>query len=109
MAQLVKRNFSGLDLSKLQASLYDMKVARGIDEYLARFVGWESRKDGGQELALFAVKVGQSEEIRKLVFADGGKIEDQRRLKLLFTLIFSARDFENGELAPTQEELEMVK
>jgi hypothetical protein len=109
LAQLVKRNFSGLDLSKLQASLYDIKVARGTDEYLARFVGWESRKDESQELALFAVKIGETEEIRKLIFADGGKIEDQRRLKLLFTLVFSAREFENGELAPTQEELEMVK
>ena len=109
MAQLVKQNFSGFDLSKLQASLYDMKVARGTDEYLARFVGWESRKDEGQEVALFAVKIGQGEQIRRLVFGDGGKIEDQRRLKVLFTLVFSAREFENGELAPTQEELDIVK
>jgi len=109
LAQLVKQNFSGFDLSKLQASLYDMKVARGTDEYLARFVGWESRKDEGQEVALFAVKIGQGEQIRRLVFGDGGKIEDQRRLKVLFTLVFSAREFENGELAPTQEELDIVK
>ena len=109
MAQLVKQNFSGFDLSKLQASLYDMKVARGTDEYLARFVGWESRKDEGQEVALFAVKIGQGEQIRRLVFGDGGKIEDQRRLKVLFTLVFSAREFENGELTPTQEELDIVK
>ena len=109
MAQVVKQNFSGFDLSKLQASLYDMKVARGTDEYLARFVGWESRKEQGQELALFAVKVGQGEQVRKLIFEDGARIEDQRRLKLLFTLLFSAREFENEELVPSQEELEMVK
>jgi hypothetical protein len=109
VAEVLKRQFSGLDLSKLQASLYDMKVARGTDEYLARFVGWESRKDEGQELALFAVKIGQNEQIRKLVFEDGAKIEDQRRLKLLFTLLFSSREFENEELTPTQAELEMVK
>ena len=109
MAQLVKHNFSGFDLSKLQASLYDMKVARGTDEYLARFVGWESRKDQAQELALFAVKVGQGEQVRKLVFESGAKIDDARRLKTLFTLVFSARKFENEELTPTQQELEMVK
>jgi hypothetical protein len=109
LAQLVKRNFSGLDLSKLQASLYDVKVARGTDEYLARFVGWESRKDEGQDLALFAVKVGQSEQVRKLVFESDSKVDDPQRLKLLFTLVFSARDFENDELTPTQQELEMVK
>ena len=110
MAQLHKdQNFSGFDLSKLQASLYDMKVARGTDEYLARFVGWESHREGGQEVALFAVKIDQGEEIRKLVFDKGEKIEDPRRLKTLFTLMFSARNFENGELIPTQQELEMVK
>ena len=110
MAQLHKQqNFSGFDLSKLQASLYDMKVARGTDEYLARFVGWESRKTEGQELALFAVKVGEGEQVRRLVFDTGGKIEDPRRLKMLFTLVFSSRNFENEELMPTQQELEMVK
>jgi hypothetical protein len=110
MAELLKqRNFSAFDLSKLQATLYDMKIARGTEEYLARFVGWESRRDENQELALFAVRVGQGEQIRKLVFDPDGKIEDQRRLKLLFTLLFSARDFDNDELAPTAAELEMVK
>jgi|SRR5689334_23200933 len=110
MAELLKqRNFSAFDLSKLQASLYDMKIARGTDEYLARFVGWESRKDENLELALFAVRVGQGEQIRKLVFDTAGKIDDQRRLKLLFTLLFSAREFENEELVPTAAELEMVK
>jgi len=109
LAQLVKQNFSGFDLSKLQASLYDMKVARGTEEYLARFVGWESRREQSQELGLFALKVGQSEQIRKLVFEAGAKIEDPRRLKLLFTLVFSARAFENDELVPTREELDMVK
>ena len=110
MAQLHKdQNFSGFDLSKLQASLYDMKVARGTDEYLARFVGWESHKEDGQDVALFAVKVGQGEQVRKLVFESGAKIEDPRSLKTLFTLVFSARMFENEELIPTQQELEMVK
>ena len=110
MAQLHKdQNFSGFDLSKLQASLYDMKVARGTDEYLARFVGWESHKKDGEDIALFAVKVGQGEQVRKLVFESGEKIEDPRRLKTLFTLVFSARDFENGERIPTRQELEMVK
>jgi|SRR5690242_16737025 len=110
MAQLHKdQNFSGFDLSKLQASLYDMKVAHGTDEHLARFVGWESRKDEGQELALFAVKVDQGEQVRRLVFNSNAKVEDPRRLKTLFTLVFSARKFENEELVPTQQELEMVK
>ena len=109
MAEILKRQFSGLDLSKLQASLYDMKLARGTDEYLARFVGWESHKERGQTLALFAVKVGEGEQVFKLIFEGGAKIEDQRRLKLLFTLLFSAREFENQEWIPTQEELEMVK
>src|SRR5579872_5722682 len=110
MADVLKQqNFSAFDLSKLQASLYDMKVARGTDEYLARFVGWESRKDDDQELALFAVKIGQSEQVRRLVFEQGARIEDPRRLKLLFTLLFSSREFENDELVPTPEELEMVK
>ena len=109
MAEILKRQFSGLDLSKLQASLYDMKVARGTDEYLARFVGWESRKDRDQELALFAVKVGQDEQVRKLVFESGAKIDDPPRLKTLFTLVFSARNFDCEELVPNQQELEMVK
>ncbi len=110
MAQLHKdQNFSGFDLSKLQTSLYDMKVARGTDEYLARFVGWESHKEDGQEVALFALKVDQGEQVRKLVFDSGEKIEDPRRLRTLFTLVFSARDFENGALIPTQQELDMVK
>ena len=110
MAELLKqRNFSAFDLSKLQASLYDMKVARGTDEYLARFVGWESRNDDGRELALFAVRVGDGEQVRKLLFDAGTKIEDPRRLKTLFTLLFSVREFENEELVPTAAELEMVK
>ena len=110
MAQLHKdQNFSGFDLSKLQASLYDMKVVRGTDEYLARFVGWESHEEGRQNIALFALKVDQGEQVRKLVFESGEKIADPRRLKTLFTLVFSARDFENGELVPTQQELDMVK
>jgi hypothetical protein len=110
MAQLHKQqNFSGFDLSKLQASLYDMKVARGTDEYLARFVGWESKPAEQQELALFAIKTDQGELIRKLVFDRQSKIEDARRLKMLFALVFSARKFETEELAPTQEELEIVK
>ena len=89
--------------------MYDMKVARGTDEYLARFVGWESHKEAGQEIALFALKVDQGEQVRKLVFESGEKIDDPGRLKTLFTLVFSARDAENGELMPTQQELEMVK
>ena len=110
MAQLHKQqNFSGFDLSKLQASLYDMKVARGTDEYLARFVGWESRPAAQQELALFAIKTNQGELVRRLIFEQGSKIEDQRRLKMLFALVFSARKFENEELVPTPEELEIVK
>ncbi len=110
MARILKQqNFSAFDLSNLQASLYDMKVARGTDEYLARFVGWESRKEQGHDLALFAVNIGSNEQIRKLVFEEGRKIEDPRQLKLLFTLVFSAREFENGEVVPTQEELGMVK
>lgn len=109
MAEILKRQFSGLDLSKLQASLYDMKLASGTDEYLARFVGWESPKDNGRELALFAVKVGQSEQVRKLVFERGARVDDPRRLKMLFTLVFSARKFENEELTPTPQELDMVK
>jgi hypothetical protein len=107
MAQLQKQqNFSGFDLSKLQASLYDMKVARGTDEYLARFVGWETRNE--QDVALFAIKTQQGEQTRKLVFGRGDKVEDPRRLKLLFTLVFSARSFENEEFVPTPEELGMV-
>ena len=110
MAQLHKQqNFSGFDLAKLQASLYDIKVARGTDEYLARFVGWESRKEDNQDVALFALNVGQGEQVRKLVFDSGQKIEDPRRLKILFTLVFSARKFENEELVPTPQELEMVR
>jgi hypothetical protein len=110
MAELLKQqNFSGFDLSKLQASLYDMKVARGTDEYLARFVGWESRPVEQQELALFAIKTNQGESIRKLAFGRGTKIEDPHRLKMLFALVFSARKFETEELVPTPEELEIVK
>jgi hypothetical protein len=110
MAELLKQqNFSGFDLSKLQASLYDMKVTRGTDEYLARFVGWESRKDNSQALALFAVKVGQGEQMRKLVFERGTRVDDPQRLKMLFALVFSARKFESDEFIPTQQELEMVK
>ncbi|HVH85500.1 MAG TPA: hypothetical protein VM912_02170 [Terriglobales bacterium] len=110
MAELLKQqNFSGFDLSKLQASLYDVKLARGTDEYLARFVGWESRTEEGHDVALFALKVGQGEQVRRLVFKGGAKIDDPRRLKTLFTLVFSARRFENEELIPTEQELEMVK
>ena len=89
--------------------MYDVKLARGTDEFLARFVGWESRTEEGQDVALFALKVGQGEQVRKLVFERGAKIEDPRRLKTLFTLVFSARKFENEELIPTEQELEMVK
>ena len=110
MAQLHKQqNFSGFDLSKLQASLYDMKVAHGTDEYLARFVGWESRPAEEQELALFAIKTNQGELVRKLVFDRESKIEDVRHLKMLFALVFSTRKFETAELTPTPEELEIVK
>ena len=109
MAQLFKRSFSGLDLSKLQASLYDMKVAHGTDEYLARFVGWESRPDSKEELALFVIRTPEGERARKLVFATGEKIEDPRRLKLLFALAFSTRNFEVEEITPTPEELNTVQ
>src|SRR6185312_13376448 len=105
MAQLFKRSFSGLDLSKLQASLYDMKVAHGTDEYLARFVGWESRPATKEELALFVIRTPQGEQTRKLVFATGEKVEDARRLKLLFALAFSTRSFEAEEITPTADEL----
>ena len=110
MADVLKQqNFSAFDLSKLQASLYDMKVARGTDEYLARFVGWESRKlDRQEDLALFALRMPQGEQLVKLVLQDG-KIDDIRRLKLLFALVFSARPAEGDEWLPTAEELEMVK
>ena len=110
MADVLKQqNFSAFDLSKLQASLYDMKVARGTDEYLARFVGWESRKAEQQEVALFAIKTEQGEQSRKLVFTRGAKIDDPGHLKMLFALVFSARKFESEELVPTPEELDMVK
>ena len=109
MAELLKKqNFSAYDISKLQASLYDMKLAHGTTEYLARFVGWESRQSGQQELALFAIKTEQGEIVRKLVFASEDKVDDLRRLKMLFALIFSARKFETEELMPTREELEIV-
>jgi len=106
---LKQQNFSAFDLSKLQASLYDMKVVRGTDEYLARFVGWEARKAEQQEVALFAIKTDQGEQTRRLAFARDAKIDDPSRLKMLFTLVFSARRFESEELVPTPEELEMVK
>src|SRR5579864_6161349 len=107
MADVLKQqNFSAFDLSKLQASLYDMKVARGTDEYLARFVGWESGKAERQEIALFAIRTGSGEQSRRLVFPSGHRIDDPRRLRLLFTLVFSARSFESEELVPTGEELE---
>jgi hypothetical protein len=110
MAQIVKQNFSGFDLSKLQASLYDIKVAHGTTEHLARFVGWESRSgaEGTEDLALFALRMDSGEQVRKLVLPNG-RIDDPRQLKLLFTLVFSRRAFENEELVPTQHELEMVK
>ena len=109
MAKVLKQqNFSAFDLSKLQANLYDMKVACGTDEYLARFVGWESRKEDQAELALFAIRTDEGEQIRKLVFTDG-RIEDTRRLKMLFALVFSSRGFDVQELVPTLQELENVK
>ena len=110
MAELLKQqNFSGFDLSKLQANLYDVKVARGTDEYLARFVGWESRKNEQQELALFALRTDSGEQVRRLVFARESKIEDVGRLKILFALIFSARTSDVDEWVPTAKELELVK
>ena len=109
MAELLKKqNFSAYDISKLQASLYDMKLAHGTTEYLARFVGWESRPSEQQELALFAIKTDQGEVVRKLVFASQDKVDDLRRLKLLFALVFSARKFDSEELKPTRKELEIV-
>ena len=110
MARVLKQqNFSAFDLSKLQANLYDMKVACGTDEYLARFVGWESRKEDQTELALFAIRTDDSEQIRKLVLSEGGRIDDMRRLKMLFALVFSSRGFDVQELVPTPQELENVK
>jgi hypothetical protein len=106
---LKQRNFSAFDLSKLQAGLYDMKLARGTDEYLARFVGWESgTAEKHEDIALFALRTHQGEEMCKLVLPDG-KIDDLRRLKLLFALVFSARPSEGGEWVASAEELEMVK
>ena len=108
MARILKQqNFSAFDLTKLNSSLYDMKLARGTDEYLARFVGWESRQD--QDLALFAVKTDQGEQLRKLVFDRERKIADQRQLKMLFALVYSARQTDADEWVPTPEELGMVK
>ena len=110
MARVLKQqNFSAFDLSKLQANLYDLKVACGTDEYLARFVGWESRKEDQSELALFAVRTDEGEQIRRLVFADGSRIDDSRRLKMVFALVFSSRGFDVQELVPTPQELENVK
>jgi len=110
VARVLKQQyFSAFDLSRLQTNLYDMKVACGTDEYLARFVGWESRKEDQAELALFALRTDQGEEVRKLVFEDGRRIEDSRRLKMLFALIFSSRGFDVQELMPTPQELENVK
>jgi hypothetical protein len=109
VAELLKqRNFSAFDLSKLQANLYDMKVARGTDEYLARFVGWESRKNEQQHLALFALRTDSGEQVCRLVFPDS-KIEDVGRLKMLFALVFSARTSDVDEWVPTAKELELVK
>ena len=109
MARVLKQqNISAFDLSKLQANLYDMKLACGTNEYLARFVGWESRKEDRAELALFAVRTDDGEQIRKLVLTDG-RIEDTRRLKMVFTLVFSSRGFDVQELVPTPQELENVK
>ena len=110
MADVLKQqNFSAFDLSKLQANLYDMKVACGTDEYMARFVGWESRKEDHAELALFAIRTDEGEQTRKLVFSPGSRIEDLRRLKMLFALVFSSRGFDVHELVPTPQELENVK
>ena len=110
MARVLKQqNFSAFDLSRLQANLYDMKVACGTDEYLARFVGWESRKEDQSELALFALRTDEGEQVRKLVFKDGNRIDDTRRLKMLFALVFSCREFGMQELVPTSQELENVK
>ena len=79
MARILKQqNFSAFDLSKLQANLYDMKVACGTDEYLARFVGWESRKEDQAEWALFAIRTEEGEQVRKLVFAHGSRIDEMR-------------------------------
>ena len=110
MARVLKQqNFSAFDLSKLQANLYDMKVANGTDEYLARFVGWESRKEDQAELALFALRTDEGEQIRKLALTGGSRIDDSRRLKMLFALVFSSRGFDVQELVPTPQELENVK
>ena len=110
MAKVLKQqNFSAFDLSKLQANLYDMKVACGTDEYLARFVGWESRKEDQAELALFAIRSDEGEQVRKLVLAPGSRIDDSRPLKMLFALVFASRGFEVQELVPTPQELENVK
>ena len=110
MARVLKQqNFSAFDLSKLQANLYDMKIACGTDEYLARFVGWESRKEDQAELALFAIRTDEGEQVRKLVFANSSRIEDSRRLKMLFALVFSSRGLDVQELVPTPQELENVK
>jgi hypothetical protein len=106
---LKQQNFSAFDLSRLQANLYDMKVACGTDEYLARFVGWESRKEDQAELALFALRTDEGEQVRKLVFANGIRIDDTRRLRMLFALVFSSRGFDMQELVPTPQELENVK
>ena len=110
MAKVLKQqNFSAFDVSKLQANLYDMKVACGTDEYLARFVGWESRKEDQAELALFALRTDEGEQVRKLVFTNGIRIDDTRRLRMLFALVFSSRGFDMQELVPTPQELENVK
>ncbi|HET9742287.1 MAG TPA: hypothetical protein VFQ00_06010 [Terriglobales bacterium] len=85
-----------------------MKVARGTDEYLARFVGWESRAGGQEQVALFALRDGQGEQLRRLIFPETEKIDDKQRLKTLFTLIFSARA-SGEEWTPTSEELELVQ
>jgi hypothetical protein len=82
-------------------------VARGTDEFLARFVGWESRQ--AEEVALFAVRTDQGEQLRKLVFDRAGKVSDERRLKMLFALVFSSRKSDAEEWVPTREELELVK
>jgi hypothetical protein len=108
MARILKQqNFSAFDLTKLNSSLYDMKLARGTDESLARFVGWESRQE--QDLALFAVKTDQGEQLRKLVFDRECKVSDPRQLKMLFALVFAARKSDADEWIPTADELEMVK
>ena len=112
MARVFKQqNFSGFDLAKLQSNLYELKVIRGTTEYLARFVGWEKREtaEGPRDLALFAVRNERgTEDIRALVFDPQQKVEEERRLKLLFALVFAGHN-DAPEWTPSTEEIERVK